>query len=75
MDNDVVVTFLDGSTETFTQDDIIRPKYNCHVLAADYVSKVLELGITTEIVQGDGSIVTRKINPVCLCEVSFTRIC
>lgn len=75
MDHDVTVTFLDGGTEVFTQLNILRPKYDCHVSAADYVSKILELGITTETVQGDGTVLTRKVNSECLCEVTFIRIC
>lgn len=73
--NDVTVIFTNGDVEVFTQDNIVRPKFNCFWTAMDYTSKILELGLTTEIVQGDGSVETRKVSPYCLCQILFTKNC
>lgn len=74
--NDVIVTH-DGTTDTFTQEQILSPKFDCDgcMTEEDYVRRVGDFGLVTVQDNGDGTFTYKYLSPHCICEVEFTKEC
>lgn len=74
--NEVTITF-NGTTETFQQDDIVSPTFECDgcYKPEEYLRKIAEIGLMTVTHNPDGSHTYRHVSPHCICNVEFTDIC
>lgn len=76
MNDNVIITKCDGTQVTYTQDEILAPKFSCHNYPGDdYVHWIAEMGLTTRVNNGDGSYTYTHLSPYCICEVTFTNDC
>ena len=73
--NDVTITDGNGNEITYTQDQIVRPKFDCCYSAEDYTDLICTNGLVIEEMDEMGVVTTTRYCGRCICQVVFTREC
>lgn len=74
MDCTVTLTLIGGQQVVLNVDDVLSPKKNC-MNDQEYVTRIAELGLITQVVAPDLTVTTRKISQHCICEVEYFNGC